>query len=59
MFLPSLTTARQDFAELGRHGMAQLDALLAGAAPLALDTVDPPIVIRESTAAPRGVVIEE
>lgn len=53
MFLPSLTTARQDFAELGRHGMAQLDALLAGAAPLALDTVDPPVLIRESTAAPR------
>lgn len=52
MFVPSLTTARQDFAELGRHGMAQLDALLTGAAPLALETVDPPVLIRESTAAP-------
>lgn len=59
MFLPSLTTARQDFAELGRHGMAQLDALLAGAAPLALETVDPPVLIRESTAAPRDAATEE
>ncbi|PCN48912.1 transcriptional regulator [Curtobacterium sp. 'Ferrero'] len=49
MFLPALTTARQDFAELGRHGLAQLQALLTGAQPLALDTVDPPVVVREST----------
>jgi DNA-binding LacI/PurR family transcriptional regulator len=54
MFIPSLTTARQDFAELGRHGTAQLLALLDGKAPLELDTVEPPIVLRESTAPPAG-----
>jgi DNA-binding LacI/PurR family transcriptional regulator len=53
MFIPALTTARQDFAELGRHGTAQLLALLNGESPLALETVEPPIAIRESTAPPR------
>ena len=52
MFIPALTTARQDFAELGRHGTAQLLALLNGESPLALETVQPPIAIRESTAPP-------
>ncbi|MFE4544708.1 LacI family DNA-binding transcriptional regulator [Arthrobacter sp. NPDC056727] len=52
MFIPSLTTVRQDFAELGRHGTAQLLALLDGTAPLELDTVEPSIVLRESTAPP-------
>ena len=52
MFIPALTTARQDFAELGRHGTAQLLALLNGESPLALETVKPPIAIRESTAPP-------
>ncbi|MBT2588442.1 LacI family DNA-binding transcriptional regulator [Arthrobacter sp. ISL-95] len=52
MFIPALTTARQDFAELGRHGTAQLMALLEGESPLALETVEPPLVFRESTAPP-------
>lgn len=52
MFIPALTTARQDFAELGRHGTAQLLALLKGESPLALETVEPPLVFRESTAPP-------
>lgn len=52
MFIPALTTARQDFAELGRHGTAQLLALLNGESPLALETVEPPLVYRESTAPP-------
>lgn len=52
MFIPALTTARQDFAELGRHGTAQLLALLKGESPLALETVEPPLVFRESTAGP-------
>lgn len=54
MFIPALTTARQDFAELGRHGTAQLLALLNGESPLALETVEPPLVYRESTAPPRA-----
>jgi DNA-binding LacI/PurR family transcriptional regulator len=52
MFIPALTTVRQDFAELGRHGTAQLLALLKGQSPLALDKVEPPLVFRESTASP-------
>ena len=56
MFIPAITTARQDFAELGRHGTAQLLALLRGEAPLALETVEPPLVFRESTSAPRATL---
>lgn len=54
MFLPSITTARQDFAELGRHGFVQLQALMTDGQPLALETVDAPIVIRESTGPRRS-----
>ncbi len=52
-FIPAITTARQDFAELGRHGTAQLLALLRGESSLALEAVEPPLVFRESTSAPR------
>jgi DNA-binding LacI/PurR family transcriptional regulator len=51
--LPPLTTVHQDFAEVGRRAVAALVSSLDGAAP-AVSSVTPRLVVRTSTAAPRG-----
>jgi DNA-binding LacI/PurR family transcriptional regulator len=52
-FRPPLTTVRQDFAELGRRGVALVLARLRGE-PYVADPVQPQLVVRGSTrAAPR------
>jgi len=54
-FTPPLTTVRQDFAEVGRRAFhLLLDEIESGARSSARATVAPELVIRESTAAPRG-----
>ena len=52
-FSPALTTVRQDFAELGRRGVQLVLARLAGE-PADVDQVEPHLLVRCSTAAPRG-----
>ncbi len=53
-FLPPLTTVRQDFVELGRQIMATMLTLIEGAeVPQPVYTA-PELVVRESTAPPRG-----
>jgi DNA-binding LacI/PurR family transcriptional regulator len=54
-FTPPLTTVRQDFAEVGRRAFhLLLDEIESGARSSTRATVAPELVIRESTAAPRG-----
>ena len=53
-FLPPLTTVRQDFPELGRRCVAALLAELRGEKPGRQQDVEPQLVLRRSTAAPRG-----
>ncbi|WOF23119.1 LacI family DNA-binding transcriptional regulator [Microbacterium betulae] len=50
--LPPLTTAHQDFAEIGRLAVARLVARLDGADAPEPATVAPRLVVRGSTAAP-------
>ncbi|MEI4272971.1 LacI family DNA-binding transcriptional regulator [Klenkia sp. LSe6-5] len=52
-FSPPLTTVRQDFAELGRRGVELVLARLAGA-DACPDLVEPQLLVRASTAPPRG-----
>ncbi|MGW9113139.1 LacI family DNA-binding transcriptional regulator [Microbacterium sp. NPDC055683] len=51
--LPPLTTAHQDFAEIGRLAVAGLVARLDGADGPVSDSVAPRLVVRGSTASPR------
>ncbi|HEX7626158.1 MAG TPA: LacI family DNA-binding transcriptional regulator [Gaiellaceae bacterium] len=54
-FTPPLTTVRQDFAEIGRRGFhLLLGEMQSGVRSSARAVVAPELVIRESTAAPRG-----
>jgi len=48
-FLPSLTTVRQDFVELGRRVMEVLNRVLGGEEQPAVDLVPTRLVVREST----------
>ncbi|WP_402461544.1 LacI family DNA-binding transcriptional regulator [Isoptericola aurantiacus] len=50
-FVPPLTTVRQHFAELGARSVAMVLAALAGE-PVALERIEPELVIRSSTAPP-------
>ncbi len=52
---PALTTVRMDFVALGRACLAALAAELAGAPQPAVELAAPSLVVRESTAPPRGV----
>lgn len=52
-FGPGLTTVRQDFKALGRHCIATLLAALKGE-PDQHSLIQPELVLRESTAAPRA-----
>ena len=52
--LPALTTVRQDFAELGRRSVAELLASLGAGHPPYGGSVEPELVVRASTAPPRG-----
>lgn len=53
-FLPPLSTVRQDFAEVGRRCIARLIALISGEPPPPAAAVQPNLVVRGSTAPPRG-----
>ena len=54
-FTPPLTTVRQDFTEVGRQSVhLLLDEIQSGARSSARATVAPELIVRESTAAPRG-----
>ena len=50
-FWPSLTTVRQDFAELGRRVMDVLNRALGGEEQPAVDLVPTTLVVRESTGS--------
>jgi LacI family transcriptional regulator len=53
-FSPGLTTIRQDFDELGRLSLGLLlDEIESGASTAEHVTLDPSLVVRQSTAAPR------
>lgn len=52
-FLPPLTTVRQDFAALGRLALQFIIAAIDGAADSRHDMIEPELVLRSSTAAPR------
>lgn len=49
---PPLTTASVPAAELGTHAWHAMHALLEGGTPVAVTTVVPELVVRETTAAP-------
>jgi DNA-binding LacI/PurR family transcriptional regulator len=51
-FWPPLTTVRQDFAELGRRGVALLRGDIGDASAEATTTITPELVVRRSTGAP-------
>ncbi|MFP7762306.1 LacI family DNA-binding transcriptional regulator [Marisediminicola sp. LYQ134] len=51
-FWPTLTTVRQDFAELGRRSVALLVGEIEGETGLNHDQILPELVVRESSAAP-------
>ncbi len=53
-FAPPLTTVRQDFAALGRDIMARVLDVLAGRDAAGHARTAPELVVRESTAPPRG-----
>ncbi|MFT4215202.1 MAG: LacI family DNA-binding transcriptional regulator [Microbacterium sp.] len=52
-FLPPLTTVRQDFHALGTLAMTTLIAALEGTATDAFSLIEPELIVRSSTAAPR------
>lgn len=52
-FLPPLTTVRQDFAALGTMSMDLLIAATTGEAPVRHGSIQPELIVRESTQAPR------
>ncbi|WP_185975828.1 LacI family DNA-binding transcriptional regulator [Tessaracoccus rhinocerotis] len=51
---PALTTARQEFADMGRNGWELLKEQIHGAKDHPLVSSTPDVIIRESTAPPRG-----
>jgi DNA-binding LacI/PurR family transcriptional regulator len=54
-FTPPLTTIRQDFEEVGRRGFhLLLDEIESGSRSSTRATVPPELIVRESTAPPRG-----
>lgn len=53
-FLPPLTTVRQDFHALGALSVTLLIAALRGVSGPHADLIAPELVVRQSTAAPRG-----
>jgi DNA-binding LacI/PurR family transcriptional regulator len=54
-FTPPLTTIRQDFEEVGRRGFhLLLDEIESGGRSSVRSTVPPELIVRESTAPPRG-----
>jgi DNA-binding LacI/PurR family transcriptional regulator len=54
-FTPPLTTIRQDFEEVGRRGFhLLLDEIENGSRSSIRATVPPELIVRESTAPPRG-----
>lgn len=50
-FLPPLTTVRQNFAELGELALQQLIAAIEGDTDPSHDTIQPKLIVRESTTA--------
>ena len=50
--LPPLTTVRQDFGELGRNIMSTLVDILRDGSELGAPSLEPPMVVRASTAPP-------
>ncbi|MFJ4210354.1 LacI family DNA-binding transcriptional regulator [Paenarthrobacter sp. NPDC089675] len=52
--LPPLTTIKQDFEELGRHGMSAILGLLEGKDRAGEDIAGPRLVIRSTTSRPGG-----
>ena len=60
-FAPPLTTVRQDFATVGKQGIAMLLELIEGRAPVTTSriAIEPQLVVRASTfpyaAQPEGV----
>ncbi len=50
-FLPPLTTVRQDFAELGELALQQVIAAIEGNTDPTHDTIQPALIVRESTAS--------
>ena len=52
-FLPPLTTVRQDFDGVGRAAVERLIAQLNGDEPHAVAPLEPELMVRASTAAPR------
>lgn len=53
-FWPPLTTVRQDFAEIGRRSLAILLDEITDATGASHEQVAPELVVRSSTARPRG-----
>jgi DNA-binding LacI/PurR family transcriptional regulator len=53
-FLPPLTTVRQDFAALGTLALQQIIAAIEGEDALQHDLIDPRLIVRGSTSAPRS-----
>lgn len=52
MWVPALTTARQDFADLGERGFRLLNGLIDGREVPSRSSARPALVIRESSAPP-------
>ena len=50
---PSLTTVRQDFCELGGRSYKMLEAIVQGHEASKYSSAKPPLILRESTSAPR------
>ncbi|HEY8914738.1 LacI family DNA-binding transcriptional regulator [Lacisediminihabitans sp.] len=54
MWSPPLTTARQDFAGLGRRAYGLLEAVVTGTPVRSFSSERPSVIIRESSAPPRA-----
>jgi len=54
LWTPPITTAKQDFAELGQLGLGQLLATVDGRPIAEVSSVEPTLVIRARTAATKG-----
>jgi DNA-binding LacI/PurR family transcriptional regulator len=53
LWMPAITTARQDFVGLGRRGFGLLTRLLAGDDSARFSNERPELIVRESAAPPR------
>lgn len=49
LWMPALTTVRQDFVELGSRAFGQLLALIQGRPTASVSTVEPKVIVRESS----------